>query len=151
MDGVWVPPGTMERTSPSYHPSLSESFIAARCICIHIYECYIPNTYIQYIRIYILYICYPVLPKTLPLVYLYISHTVYSCPTNQDLSLLPIVTDATRARTPVYLAIIVVGVSIICVTCCLVHTYEHAFSFHEFNCLVNLNKKSSFFKPKYVY
>lgn len=32
MDGVWVPPGTMERTSPSHHPSLSESFIAARCI-----------------------------------------------------------------------------------------------------------------------
>lgn len=29
MDGLWVPPGTMERTSPSHHPSLSESFIAA--------------------------------------------------------------------------------------------------------------------------
>jgi len=41
MDGVWVPPGTMEPTSPSYHPSLSESFIAARymrmCIYIYIY------------------------------------------------------------------------------------------------------------------
>lgn len=41
MDGVRVPSGTMERTSPSHHPSLSESFIAAT---VYIYER--PYTYI---------------------------------------------------------------------------------------------------------
>lgn len=51
MDGVWVPPGTMERTSPSYHPSLSESFIAAPDVHIYIYV--YTNLYIRtYVHIY---------------------------------------------------------------------------------------------------
>jgi len=91
MDGVWVPLGTMERTSPSHHPSLSESFIAAWCIYEHI----------SYIYIYI-YLPHPT--KNAPSQHTCMLHTQSptSCPTNQDLSLLPTVTDATRARAPVY-------------------------------------------------
>lgn len=94
MDGVWVPPGTMERTSPSHHPSLSESFIAARRIYVY------TNTLPHIIYIYILP---PSYQKRSPQ-HTCILHTQSptSCPTNQDLSLLPTVTDATRAQAPVY-------------------------------------------------
>jgi len=114
MDGVWVPPGTMERTSPSYHPSLSESFIAARYIYIYIYiYIYMYVCVCVYIYIYI----YIYTPRTLypqhacarvrcsrpfersPDIPVYFAHeSPTSCPTNQDLSLLLVVTDAARAR-----------------------------------------------------
>lgn len=41
--------------------------------------------------------------QTFPLaIPVYFTQTPTSCPTNQDLSLLLVVTDATRARAPVY-------------------------------------------------
>lgn len=151
MDGVWVPPGTMERTSPSYHPSLSESFIAARCTYIHkrIYECYTQyiHTHI-YVYIYILYICLRSAKNASLSVPVYFTHSLQL--SNQDLSLLPIVTDATRARTPVYLTCSGWCQYHLCGSCRFAHTYEHVFFLYEFNCLINL-QKSSFYKPKYVY
>jgi len=59
------------------------------------------RTHILYIYIYI-YLPHPT--KNAPSQHTCMLHTQSptSCPTNQDLSLLPTVTDATRARAPVY-------------------------------------------------